>query len=291
MGITPPAVADEVRLFIEQHRIARVGADRTVLVDLLNPNEDLQWCVMPPALRGEEFTNTGLEYIRSTRPRIVVLLTRHSSGEDFHRLRRLAGSYLTDAPVSGVEAHIASWPDMNHVAPPEPHESNKWLRAFQKEQFPWHEREGKLMLPSEAIFCSEFMVRYNEIDGLFDDVRANEDGKYSEEIRNSLRRLLYLSIFVYRCWGIAGQFGWWLQHPVVQKRLEGTAGYIPLTLGSGHVYETQILRSCGADVIVLNVDSEPDPEGPERVLYRELFERQVLVGYALHTDLARPLPF
>lgn len=280
-------IAKGVQEFVELHRIGRILADRTQLVDLLDSSKPLQRGVMPPSFHTEPNIMTGYRYLEEAKPKVVVILTMHRNGNDFEDLLKVAGQSLQRSPVSGVEAKAMTPPNMRTLAAPRLEQDNLGLRAFQESQFPWHRQHKKHMLPSEVFFVGELGKRFDELVKLFKALKVSAQG-YSDEARQQIMRLLYAQISLHRTWGIPGQLSWWLQHPLVQKIIAGWTDYTPLTLGRAHKYQAEILKSRGASVELVDIVAHLDTDDARQCLADSsagLFRREVSTGHVLHSEL------
>lgn len=286
MGRSQP-VADDLRSFVEQHRLGHITDDRIILCDLLNSSETYRRFVMPSSIASEEYVSEGVAFLQDARPKVIVILTMHRDAKDFNNLLAVAGNVLERSPVSAVEARCAEPPQFAALVRPRFTDENPWLKKFQKAQFKWHNQNGKAMVPSEPHFLGKLGRRYADLIQLFYKLKDDRQG-YSDEVRQQIMELLYANVSITRAWGILGQYGWWRKHPVVQELLADTTEPVPLTLGRAHGYEVEVLKTWGVDVEVIDVithlntaDAREQMKKPSAAEY----QRVVSSGFVMHTDL------
>jgi hypothetical protein len=245
-------ILDELRPVLNELGIARIAENEVIFLDNGTPLIEL---VPPPSIQRSPIIWEGLEYLRTAKPPLALLLSLHSDGTDFERLVRHAGHILRASPVCGVEAFAeAELPELG-IPRPQLAQKNHWLKAFQQTQFPWMDQHDKVMLPCEPVWEGALGRRLDGLYDLFWSLPGGGPKEYSSDVRHALQHPLLVYLSIYRSWGLLGQFGHWLQEPAVQSLLDKYEGHIPVILGSGHAAERYLLQEyCELDTIALVID-------------------------------------
>lgn len=252
------SVISEADAFLSTQGIARLKGDHFVLLDF--NGEPLRAYQLPQSV-GRSALWAGGQFLDDEKPRVAFLRTLHAKGSDFNRLAEEAAAILEASSVVGVEAHPVS---SNTTEIPEPAFSIfPPLQAFQKPQFPWMHSNQKLMLPCKPQWTGEIAEHLARIDQLFKDLRQDKFG-FAEELRDLLVYIVSIYRSIFTAWGIVAQFGLWLNHPVVRRRLLGLTERVLLILGVAHTYEYYLFKDFfGLDVVEMTVD-EPRENAEER---------------------------
>lgn|GEM_PF-6104696 len=280
-------VLDEVRSALLEWRVARFEGGRVVFLD---DGQALSPLTPPTSLRSDEKVWSGLEYLRTAKPPVALLLTLHEHAADFQRLVRYNSHTMGVSPVCGVEAFAVEEERPEGSMPrSQPSKSNKWLRAFQEAEFPWLAERDVLALPCEPQWDGSLAARLKQLDEMFSSLTRGTMSEYSLTAQRQLLHPLYAYMGIFRAWGLVGQFGYWLGQPQVQERLAGYAGHIPITLGSAHKAEHYIFQVyCDLDVVTTVTNRRFTYEGFEEAVvarYVRKLEETVLEQSMPEVDL------
>lgn len=238
--MVPIDVLVEVERFLREAEIARFEGDRIVMTDGSVP---LRMFVPPPSLQTSGSVWSGLEYLRTQKPPVALLLSIHSDGSDFDRLVEHNGHLLERCRIVGVEAY-GDKDIVSQIAVPRPKLStyNHWLAAFQEVQFSWMEQRGIHMLPCEPVWEGELDERLKKLDTLYNLLKQGDVKGYSPEAQRVILHPLSVYCRIFRTWGLIGQFGYWQSQPAVRNLLAGSEGPSPIILGVAHTPERYVLQ-------------------------------------------------
>lgn len=292
-GDTPVTLTQATLDALETYKLGVISGDRIILQDNGVP---FSMYTPPALLASSPHLLEGLAYLKAARPEIAMLHTLHLSESDARRQLRLGASYLRPATVVGVEAFAASELSDAEIAEATPYPTERPLGVFQRAQFTGLRDMGKLIVPCEPSYSGELAERIEGLSKLYDMTRDTD--VFDSTTGDQLRYLVSPTMSIYRTWGIVGQLGWWLRHPLVVPKLKAHVR-VPITLGSGHQYEVAILREyCDCDVVALNttlsvnsVDTQalgPDIDLKRIVTQEELAVRYVKYGHVIIQDMQSP---
>jgi hypothetical protein len=239
---------------------------------------------MPQSFREQPYVGVGVRHLQESSQPVAVVFTSHLDGPDFYRALAMAEPVLQDSPVLGVEAEHDGPILPDRVGAPQL-ATRGVLGAFQEAQFDWLARNGKLAQPSEGTFTGQLGERIEQLDDLVFETFTNTPG-YDQTARSQLVLALYGALGAYRSWGIAGQFGYWQQHPVVKDLLRGSSAPVPLMLGSAHTYEAEIFGNvCNVPTHAIHTGNAANTSPHDRE-HAALYTKHTTNGYLDRADLA-----